>query len=301
MKLFQFNAKRFIGVAFAFTVALSVTGCIAFRSTEGPMTVVEDKLACATRPSTLIVMLPGARDVPQDFFDQGFVKAVRDRHIQADMLLVDSHIAYYTKMQIIDRLEKEVVLPARARGYKTIWFAGISLGGYGTLLYSSKTARDYHLSVTPNGPLTGGPKKTIDGFFTMAPYMGSSKITRAITAQGGLRSANLAKAPDGSTAPDNFDLVLWQWLQSYASLSSQSSSTVSPSLTPTNPSAWLGWGSKDGFAEMNALLGDVLPNQQRIEEPGGHDWPPWIAMWHKFLDRAPIARSADAANLCQLK
>jgi hypothetical protein len=298
MKIFSLNIKLLSAVA----LALTLSGCIAFRSTEGPMTLVEDQLACTVRPSTLIVMLPGARDVPQDFIDQGFVKAVRDRGIQADLLLVDSHIAYYTQMQIIDRLEKEVVLPARAKGYKTIWFAGISLGGYGTLLYSSKTARDSSLSVTPTGPESGVTKKTIDGFFAMAPYMGSSRITRAITEQGGLRSANLTKAPDGSTAANNFDLVLWQWLQSYTSLTNQSNNNAAaPALSPTNPAAWLGWGSKDGFAEMNALLGDVLPSQQRIEEPGGHDWPPWIAMWQKFLDRAPLPRSADAASLCQPK
>lgn len=110
--------------------------CSHFRSVEGPMIQVNDFFESDIRPKTLLVLLPGAYDTPQDYIDQRFVKEVRKRNIYTDIQIVDAHIGYYINEQIVKRLEEEVVAPAKSKGYEKIWFVGISLGGYGSLLYS---------------------------------------------------------------------------------------------------------------------------------------------------------------------
>ena len=77
----------------------------------------------------LLVMLPGARDTPQDLVRHGFVRAVRERGLPVDVIAADAHTDYYIEQQVIERLAADIVTPARARGYSRIWLMGISLGG----------------------------------------------------------------------------------------------------------------------------------------------------------------------------
>lgn len=46
-------------------------------------------------PAVLIVFLPGRTSGPADYEKQGFVQAVRDRRIAADMVSADAHMGYY--------------------------------------------------------------------------------------------------------------------------------------------------------------------------------------------------------------
>lgn len=251
---------------------LATSGCIGLRSTEGPMAILDDRLACPARPKTLIVFLPGAREVPEDLVKEGFVKAVRDRHIQADMQIVDSHLAYFTKLEIVDRLEKEVMLPARAKGYSQIWFTGISLGGFGTMIYGASQAK------TP----VQDRNKMYDGFFVMAPYMGEKKVWESVQAAG-LKNWNAPATKEGDFSTD-----LWRWLAGYTAAD-----------TSALPQAYMGYGTEDFLAPPNKVFGSVLPTARHMQEPGGHDWPPWKTLWTRWLDTAPLARAANADQLCR--
>ena len=239
-------------------------GCAPYRSTKGPMNSVHDTLECRIAPDTLIVFLPGAYDAPQDFIDQGFVSALRAQKIYADIELVDAHMGYYTNQQILQRLEDEVINPARRKGYTRIWFVGISLGGYGTLLYAMNN---------PN---------VLDGFFIMAPYMGPRDIPAQIQKQGGLK--NWSTAVNGNT-----DVDLWRWLQGY------SQGTIG------RPDAYLGYGASDRFAQPNGVLAEVLPTANSFVIPGGHDWPTWQRLWGSFLHDAPLPRMAPGDATCEVK
>ena len=227
------------------------------------MKIINDTLDCAVRPNTLVVLLPGAYDGPQDFKDYGFVTALRQRNIDADIQLVDAHIGYFTNQQIVQRLEDEIVLPARAKGYKKIWFAGISLGGYGTLLYSMSKPSD------------------VDGFFIMAPYMGTRHIPAEIQRQGGLKAWS-------SDVQGNMDIDLWRWLQGF--------STRGPNM----PQAYIGYGASDRFEKPNQLLADVLPKERSFVIPGGHDWATWQRLWTNFLDVAPLPKLAADQKNCKV-
>ena len=88
----------------------------------------------------LVVFLPGRGDRAEDFEERGFLAAAREAGLDADVLAVDAHLAYYYKRVIMDRLWEDVVLPARARGYRRVFIVGISLGGLGALTREIETA-----------------------------------------------------------------------------------------------------------------------------------------------------------------
>lgn len=233
-------------------ICIFMQGCSSIRSVDGPMSVVNDYFECGARPKTLLVLLPGVYDKPQDFIDQNFVKEVRARNINADIQLVDAHIGYYNKQQIVKRLEDEIVYPAKANGYEKIWFIGISLGGYGALLYSM------------NHPTA------LEGVFLMAPYMGEKELAAEVQNQGGLKTWS-------SAYKDGMDLDLWRWLKSYSS------------EPITKPQTYLGFGNNDRFAQANGLFADVLPKERSQIIPGGHDWKTWLKLWTNFLDSSPLS------------
>lgn len=52
---------------------------------------------------------------------------------------------------------------------------------------------------------------------------------------------------------------------------------------PALPPLYLGYGTGDGFARADGLLAAVLPRERVFTAPGGHDWPPWRAVWKDFL------------------
>lgn len=211
-----------------------------------------DRADPARRADTLLVLLPGAYDTPQDFIDQGFVKAVRDQRIPIDLQLVDAHTGYYTAQQIVERLMAEVIAPARAEGYARVWLAGISLGGYGSLLLAHQ-----HASM-------------INGLFVMAPFLGRRDLPAAIAQRGGLSTWD-GHMPQA----DGHDLALWQWLRGYSDSPSE------------RPPLYIGYGESDRFSFSHRLLAAVLPAERVFVVPGGHEWAPWLRLWQRFLSARP--------------
>lgn len=236
--------------------------CTPFRSVEGPMLYVNDFFECDIRPKTILVLLPGAYDTPQDYIDQNFVKEVKNRNIYADIQIVDAHIGYYTNAQIVKRLEDEVVTPAKSKGYEKIWFVGISLGGYGSLLYSMSHPT------------------ALEGVFLIAPYMGAKEVHMDVQSQGGLTT--WINKNEAST-----DLNLWHWLKGYALPSSDM------------PKLFIGFGDNDRFAQPNGLLADALRKERRMTIPGGHDWKTWFQLWTQFLDTSSLQRFDKTLSNCK--
>jgi hypothetical protein len=250
------------------TIGFLLNACTTFfyapmQNMNEPMNRVEAPKHTGQRASVLLVMLPGAYDAPKDFIEQGFVKALVDQALDVDLTLLDAHIAYYTSQQIVERLHKEVIGPAKAKGYAQIWLVGISLGGYGSLLYSMRGAHD------------------IDGIFIMAPFMGSRHLPAEVAKAGGLLTwtpvATEVLANAQTPAKLDIDDELWSWLKLYVS---------TPPLK-RKPKIYLGYGLEDRFAGSNRLLAVHLPAEQRLTVPGGHTWAPWLALWNAFLRQRP--------------
>jgi len=210
-----------------------------------------------SRADTLLVFLPGAFLKPEEFEREGFVNAVRQHHIDADMLVVDANVSYYYDQTFIQRLHSDVVIPQRSRGYKSIWLVGISIGGFGALI---------HELAMPG---------SVDGIVTLAPYLGRRPIGAEIAKAGGLRDW---KAPEGPPPDQEVDRKMWPWLQHY----------VNPTPSRRMPPLYLGFGLSDRFAGNHKLLAEVLPEGHVFTTEGGHDWPQWSQLWRDMLDVLPL-------------
>lgn len=219
-------------------------------------TLVDSSPLCADRANTLLVMLPGVYDTPEALVREGFVAAVRERQLPIDMILVDAHVGYYTDESVERRLHADIVAPARARGYRQIWLAGISLGGMGSLAYAE--AYD------------GKGGSQIDGLILLAPYLGNRGLQEEIRLAGGLDAWHATGSHEGG------ERRIWHWLASRA---------AQPDTLPM----YLGYGSQDRFAPTHRLLATLVPSGNVFALDGGHDWPVWRAGWQAFLDRGDLA------------
>lgn len=238
-----------------------LTGCAAPRETRTPLEKLVLPAAPGRRADTLIVFLPGSMEVPLDIVQQGFVAQVRERQIDADVVVVDAHIGYFRRLAIVERLREDVVLPARAQGYRQVWLAGISLGGFGSLLYAMEHPEH------------------VDGVVAIAPYVAPTATLHEVNEAGGLR---LWQAPR-STAGGDVGRRLLAWLQGYGR------------EVARRPRLYIGYGQADRLQPGPPLMAGILPERQVLEAPGGHDWPPWRQIWGDALDRALAPSSARAA------
>jgi pimeloyl-ACP methyl ester carboxylesterase len=219
------------------------------REAVVPMRTVSHPGTAATG-GDLIVFLPGRGDQPEDFERRGLLAAARAAGLRADILAVDAHLGYYQKRVIVDRLWEDVVLPARARGYRRLWFVGISLGGLGSLLLAQ-----HH----PDVPA---------GLFLLAPYLGEADLAREIESEGGLARWT------GAAGKDDFR-GLWGWLHGYATRDER-------------PPLWLAYGESDRYAYGHRLLASTLPADRVLVTSGGHDWTAWKRLWSEFLARGAL-------------
>lgn len=247
----------------ALLIAGWLAGCAVLRTPSVPMDTRLERSTCSDPVKTLVVMLPGAWSRPGEFVQEGFVRELHDRGIAADAVIVDAHMAYYRSRTVVDRLAADVLAPARAAGYDTIWLVGISVGGFGALLQAQ---------------LQPG---SADGLVVLAPYLGPRPLTDEILSAGGLRPWRA-----GEVAPDNAERRLWQWLQA----------SVDPTPARQLP-LYLGYGVEDRFVPSLEVLAAALPPGRVMTAPGGHDWPAWRDLWRQALDRLALPTCATQAAI----
>lgn len=223
-----------------------------------PMQSIAVRSACRSTLAPLVVMLPGAYSRPRDFVDEGFVDALRSRGVDADVQVVDAHLRYYEDKTIVERLRQDVVRPALARGVPQVWLVGISLGGFGALGYAARHGDE------------------IAGVLALAPYLGRRSVLQELEAAGGPAAWRRRSPPPEA---DDLEREVWRWAAS----------------APPAPPVWLGFGRDDRFADANRLFGSLLPPERRFDTAGGHDWPPWRALWGRWLDEGLLGRDCAAA------
>ncbi len=140
--------------------------------------------------STQIVLLPAAYTGPEDFLRAGFVNAARDRGLAIDLAFVEFNLLHVTDRSLLRKLRHEVVLPARAMGCQSLWFCGISLGGFIALAYAQRYPTE------------------VDGLCLLAPYLGNRMITGEIERAGGV-----AAWQPGELAQDDDERRIWNFIK----------------------------------------------------------------------------------------
>jgi|CXWL01.1.fsa_nt_gi pimeloyl-ACP methyl ester carboxylesterase len=234
----------------ACALATATSGCVTLRPAVTPMRTLD---LTSGRGSCLVVLLPGRWDKPESFVKAGFARAVEQRGLAIDLLAVDAHLGYYRDRQVTKRLHEDVIGPARAAGYTTIWLVGPSLGGLGSLLY----ARDYPSEVA--------------GVLALAPYLGEDDVIAELVRAGGPLAWRPPALIDANT---DVGRELWSWLAPWAS-------------RRPPPPLYLGWGVDDSLASAGGLLASLLPPERVFTTPGSHQWPAWERLWETFLDADP--------------
>lgn len=215
--------------------------------TEAPLARLEYLGNVHTR--NLVIFLPGIGDVAEDFERSGFIEEMRRHRIAADAVAVDAHYGYYASRAIHARITEDVVDWARAAGYRRIWLAGISLGGFGAISYAA--LHDSHIA----------------GLLLFAPYLGDASLIEEIAAAGGV-----AGWEPGIVEEGDYQRALWAWLKCHAG----------KDALPLPP-IYLGYGRSDMFEKANALLAELLPGGRVYAIPGRHDWRTWKRVWHAML------------------
>lgn len=210
------------------------------------------------RCETLLVLLPPALSSIDDFEEQGFVSAVRQRWLPVDVLLAEITGQQVLDNSMVSALATQVIEPAIASGYRSIWLAGISIGAFNALYYAANHADQ------------------LAGIFLMAPYTGTADVLSEITAAGG------AACWGQQQASFLHERIWWQWL-CQESLKSQWRTPV-----------YFATGDSDRFLKGQRLLAELLPSERARILPGGHRWPTWKALWEDWLDQGPLATRATA-------
>lgn len=255
-------APRQLGLACA-AATLLLTACAGTalqpRPSPLPMEQIVDDRACPrTQAPLLLVLLPGVHMAPAEMQREGLLAAVRQRKLAVDVVIAGTRLDHTRDGSVIRRLRDEVLLPARAQGYRQIWLAGISLGAYLALHYERSHPGE------------------VQGLLLIAPYLGRRTLTRQIEAAGGPAMWRQQQRALPAAADDDVDQALWTWLSA---------------LPPGTPPLWLATGSQDRFAAEQRLLAGLLPPDRVSTLPGGHDWSPWRSLWSQWLDRRLLPTS----------
>ena len=203
-----------------------------------------------------MVWLPGAFHTPEDFVDAGFEAAVRDRGIALDLEFVHLELEHVGDRRAIARLAREIIAPARARGCRTIWLGGISLGGFFALDYAATQAGEW------------------DGLCLLAPYLGNRSLISEISS-----ARNVAAWQPGPLAESDEERRIWRFVQARPA----QARTTQARTCATRP-LYLGYGREDRFALAYGLLAQTLSPDAVQVVPGGHDWQTWLTLWGQFLD-----------------
>jgi len=193
-----------------------------------------------------VVLLPGRFDEADDFRKKRFAEIAREAGAQFDLAAADAHVGYYAGGAVAQRLEDDVVLPARRAGYRNIWLAGISLGGLGSLIY---------LDHYPRG---------VDGVFLMAPYLGEAEAAEEVERSGGIEAW---QPPPVAKEDMEFSARIW-------AVAREAISAGTPIV--------LSYGDADDLAPQHRVLAAALPEDRVRVFPGGHEWKPWLAAWRWF-------------------
>ncbi len=286
--------RPLLGMLAGACLTTAPAGCTTWPAPIVPMPV--RRIAARCTVTERCVLLPGVFSRADDFVTEGFVADLKRVAPGCEVLLADAHLGYFAEGQLLQRLREDVVQPAggapstpnasraasaagaghaepalRTTGVAPDtpparpvrpWLVGISLGGLAALAYAMRHGNE------------------IAGVLAIAPYLGRRELLRDISAAGGpVAWGRTPQTPGVPSEPHAaIEDELWRWL----ARPGIGSATAGPPIH-------LGFGRDDRFVDAQRLLQALLPAGQTDVVDGGHDWPPWRALWQRWLQRGLLA------------
>ncbi len=218
---------------------------------------IHDLLPGRNADKIALIMLPGAKNTPQQLVEHGFIRAMRECGLPVDAIALNAHSDYYLERRIIERLLHAALDAVKAQGYRRIWLMGISLGGLGSMLCATQRTAD------------------IEGVLLLAPFLATRGIIAEVKKAGGLRRWQVQDDGDHERA-------FLAGLQ------------AAPFHEPHFPRVYLGYGRDDHYVAASELLAECLPRERVLSAPGGHDWDTWRRLWEGILRAAPFSLPSAA-------
>jgi pimeloyl-ACP methyl ester carboxylesterase len=203
----------------------------------------------------LFVFLPGRGDRVWDFVRRGFVALAQSCVSSLDCVAVDATIGYYLDGSVAGRLQREIIEPARRRGYREIWLVGVSMGGLGAFFHERK----YPGEVT--------------GMILLAPFVGDDpKLFAEIDAAGG-PTPWACSQPAVPAQPNKakFQRELWLFL-------GRLKIDTDPQLQ-----IWVAYGDADRLRAGIERLISLIPPRCVSRLKGGHTWEVWTKGFAEIL------------------
>jgi pimeloyl-ACP methyl ester carboxylesterase len=241
-------------------LSLAFAGCLYLpRPTVAPIPSVTLSVSPSSTTKTLVVFLPGRGDSMNDFVGKGLLATLSEAAVAVDVVCVDAHMGYYLNGSLVERLQQDVLGPARRRGYQRIVGVGISLGGLGALL----TERD--------------KPGSFDALVLIAPYLGNDRrlLTQIRNSGGAARWAALR----GTDYPSSVDEAVWIFLGTHAG---------------SLPETWLLFGRRDRYGAGQRLFADMLRGDHVTIAEGNHAWPTWSRLWRTVCNSPGVLTSGTS-------
>jgi pimeloyl-ACP methyl ester carboxylesterase len=227
-----------------------ISGCAV--TPKIPLEALNYPAQATGRSDNLLVLLRGLGGSNAVFEEEGIIAEIRSRRLPFDLVAPDTHFGYYTNKTLATRLQTDIVVPARRKGYKQIWIAGFSMGGLGSLIYLHSYHRD------------------IDGVLLISPYLGVNSLIQEIKDAGGITAW---KHVTTSTDISDWTRLTWSCIREF-------------SEAPQHyPPIYLSYGSEDWVARDGpALLATVLPKNRVFHVPGDHNIKTFRILFSRQLE-----------------
>lgn len=222
---------------------------------------IESTSSINEKRESLVVLFPGFKGKGIHYEQQGILDAMREHGFEADLMTINVKPRIYFDDDFADTVRKDIMLPAKSKGYKYIYLMGISMGGHGVLLYATKYPED------------------IDALFVVSPFISGSVQSNAIVKAGGIENWD-----DCPFLGWDHACRLWKSLKEYVSNPKRGSNV------------FLGYGNDDIFVKQCRILAGLLPPENVFTVDGEHDWVTWKKLWLLAMDRFREFKAARMAR-----
>jgi hypothetical protein len=240
---------------------LLAVGCYTSWVPSEPLPTLRFPATVPAPPSRLVIVLPGLGEDMADLQRSGIAAAIQRGMPDADVTYALASVRYYFDGGMPRRVHEQVVVPARARGYREIWLLGASMGG-GVTMYE----REYPGEMT--------------GLVLLAPFMGSRQVLDEIRAAGGLVHWNPGPLPEKVTG-FNIAREQWRMVQGWSREPAR------------NRHVWLVCGTQDSLLPASELIAQMLPPDHFLKNGGIHDWTAWVEPTSAIFTRIASMRAGE--------